>query len=227
LYPAHDCDLAALGEVLATDLGKDGYEVTQTTGAGATGPWRVLEVRRPSTLIKQAMGQAAALKVWLASEEQGLRVQVGTERIEDKAAGAVEWLLATPALVTEGYAAFQRAHLDERVFRTVEAWLAATSPTPPDRKPAPVPDGLPCPACKKPIPLGGRFCAFCGHDSHASATLKCAGCGESLPLGATFCSSCGARVEKRGSFCAGCGETLGAGARFCPSCGKPSEAKAT
>lgn len=227
LYPAQNVDVAALGDALALGLGQAGYEVTSSAGAAAGGPWRILEVRRPSNLVRQTTGQGAALKVWLAIEPAGLRVQVGAERIEDQAAGAVEWLLATPALVTEGYAAFQRAHLDDRVFRDVEAWLAsvatanASATAAPDRRPAAVPDGAPCPSCGKPVPLGGRFCAFCGHDAQAAAGFACASCGERLGLGAAFCSGCGAKVAKKSDACAGCGASLDPGARFCPSCGKP------
>ncbi len=222
LYPAQNVDVAALGDALALGLGQSGYEVASSAGAAAGGPWRILEVRRPSNLVRQTTGQGAALKVWLAVEPGGLRVQVGAERIEDQAAGAVEWLLATPALVTEGYAAFQRAHLDDRVFRDVEAWLASTSATPPDRRPAPVPDGAPCPACGKPVPLGGRFCAFCGHDGRPTPTIACASCREPLGPGALFCSGCGAKVEKKDDACVGCGTSLDPGARFCSSCGKPT-----
>lgn len=229
LYPARGVDLAALGGAIALDLGQAGYEVHQTPGVAPTGPMVVLVVRRPSELLRQTTGHAAALKVWLVAAEAGLEVHVGTDRVEEKAAGAVEWLLATPALVTEGYAAFQRSHLDERVLRAVEAYLAQTSATPPDRRAAAVPDGPPCGACGKPLPLGGRFCAFCGKDAKAPAGLVACACGEELAATAAFCSACGAKVGAPAApaapSCVGCGGELDVGARFCPSCGKPQPPK--
>jgi double zinc ribbon protein len=232
-YPVAGIDLIPVAEALALDLEREGYLVRRGRAATPQGPALQIEVRRPHSVLQETTGQGAALRVLVLAEAGGFRVQITTERWGDKAAGAVEWLLATPMLVTEGYAAFQRAQLDERVFRNVEAYLAATMPpyqghtvqghavqghaAPPNRAPAPVPTAGPCASCRAPMPLGGRFCPRCGHDAQAPLALGCRGCGHPLAPDAAFCPSCGAKVA--GDACPRCATPLDAGAAFCSGCG--------
>ncbi|HEU4536745.1 MAG TPA: zinc ribbon domain-containing protein, partial [Polyangiaceae bacterium] len=189
-------------------------------GAGPSGPWAQLEVRRPHNLVQETTGRGAALRVLLAGEAGGFRVQISDGHWGDKAAGAVEWLLAAPTLVSEGYAAFRRSQLDERVFRTVEAYLGATLPL--DRSPAPVPAAGPCPACRAPLPMGGRFCPRCGHDAEAALAFACPGCRLAVAPDAAFCPGCGARLARPG--CPRCATPLDPGAAFCSGCGAPAAA---
>jgi RNA polymerase subunit RPABC4/transcription elongation factor Spt4 len=214
-YPTPGADVAPLAEAVALDLGRDGYEVRAAEGADPPGGRAVLlEVRRPSQVVKEATGRGAALRVLVAGEPGGVRVQITAGHWGDKAAGAVEWLLAAPTLVTEGYAAFQRSQLDERVFRTVDAYLAALAPV--DRTPAPVPAAGPCPSCRAPLPLGGRFCPRCGHDARAPLAA-CGGCSRPVAPDATFCPACGKRLAPLP--CRRCAAALDPGAAFCASCG--------
>jgi RNA polymerase subunit RPABC4/transcription elongation factor Spt4 len=221
-YPAPGVSLPHLAEAIALDLGSAGYDV-RTHRAPTPGADLVqLEVRRANAVVQETTGQGAALKVLMMGDHTGFRVQIATERWGDKAAGAVEWLMATPALVTEGYAAFQRSQLDERVFRTIDAYLAGTMATPPNRAPAAVPTAGPCARCKTPMPMGGRFCPRCGHDAHAAPTLAaaCPGCKHPVDLDAAFCPGCGKSLAK--AACAQCKTPLDDGAMFCPGCGTPA-----
>lgn len=219
-YPAPGVDIIPIAEAVALDLGREGYELRKSGGAGPTGPWAQLEVRRPHNLVRETTGQGAALRVLFTVEAGGFRVQIADGHWGDKAAGAVEWLLAAPTLVSEGYAAFKRSQLDERVFRTVEAYLGATMPV--NRAPAPVPAAGPCPSCRAPLPMGGRFCPRCGHDAQAAVGAACPGCRRPVALDATFCPGCGGRLTGGGPGCARCSAPLDPGAVFCSSCGAPA-----
>lgn len=222
IYPARHLELAQVATVIQADLTQAGFDVRV---APITPPHvgLFLEIRRPSHLVAHATGKGAALNVWLTPEPVGFRLQVGTGRWGDKAAGAVEWLLATPALVTEGYAAFQQSQLDERVLRVVDQLVAQGAGVPVDRAPAPVPAGGACAACATPMPFGARFCPRCGRDAHARVGVACADCRAPLALEARFCPSCGRRITEgtaeRASACTRCSMPLDPGARFCPSCG--------
>ncbi len=224
-YPAPGVSLPHLAEAIALDLGAAGYDV-RTHRAPTPGADLVqLEVRRPNAVVQETTGQGAALKVLMMGDRTGFRVQIATERWGDKAAGAVEWLMATPALVTEGYAAFQRSQLDERVFRTIDAYLAGTMASPPNRAPAAVPTAGPCARCKTPMPMGGRFCPRCGNDAHAAPALAaaCLGCKHPVDLDAAFCPGCGKSLAKSPPrACAQCKTPLDDGAVFCPGCGTPA-----
>lgn len=176
------------------------------------------------------------MKVWLVPDAGGFRVHVGADRWSSKAAGAMEWLLATPALVTEGYAAFQQAQVDERVLRVVDHWVVNVARVPVNRAPAPVPVAGPCPACRAPLPYGARFCPRCALDTQAPMLAACPGCRGPIAPDAVFCPHCGKRVATPSVdasppdatpvappvICATCGTSLEHGARFCSSCGTPT-----
>lgn len=221
LYPTRGLDLGQIATVIQSDLTRDGYDVRV---APITPPHvgLFIEVRRPSHVVQQATGKGAALHVWLTPDPTGVRVQVGAGRWGDKAAGAVEWLLATPALVTEGYAAFQQAQLDERVLRVVDELVSQGAGVAVNRAPAPVPTAGACAACSAPMPYGARFCPRCGRDGQAKIGSACVECRGPLALEARFCPACGKPTGPReltSSTCARCAMPLDPGARFCPGCG--------
>ena len=56
------------------------------------------------------------------------------------------------------------------------------------------PATTPCVACGKPIPVGSRFCPFCGA-TQAAAGSVCKGCGAEIQPGTKFCPACGQKVE--------------------------------
>ena len=226
VYPTRNFELNQVATVIQADLSRDGYDVRVAPIA----PPHVgvfIEVRRPSHMVQQATGKGAALNVWITPDASGFRVQIGTGRWGDKAAGAVEWLLATPALVTEGYAAFQQSQLDERVLRVVDQLVAQGAEVKVDRAPAAVPAGGGCAACSSPMPYGARFCPRCGRDAHAKGGAACADCKGPVALEAQFCPKCGRRVRENAApthaTCARCSMPLDPGARFCPGCGAPAE----
>lgn len=222
VYPVRGIASAAVASVVTADMHAAGYEArAKPLAKPHVGTF--VEVRRPSGVVQQTTGQGAALNVWVLESTEGLEVQVGTGRWGDKAAGAVEWLLATPMLVTEGYAAFQQAQLDERVFRVVEQYLASVSGAPMNRVPAPVPSAGACGACATPMPFGARFCPRCGQDRDASVlagSVPCASCHAPVSTLARFCPRCGTPSAKdAASACARCKEPLDPAAKFCPACG--------
>ena len=229
-YPVPGADLAHVAAMLQADLGRAGFEVRGYVNpnlAGAPGPGGlVVEVRRAASLVARGTGQSAVLKVWLVPDPSGFRVHVGADSIGDKAVGALEWLLATPALVSEGYAAFQQAQVDERVFRVVEHWVVNVARVPVNRAPAPVPTVGPCAGCRSAMPFGARFCPRCGHDAQRKGPgAACSACHRAVDLEAAFCPHCGGRVAAEAAktlACAKCATTLEPGARFCSTCGTPT-----
>lgn len=221
-YPIPGADLWAVASLVNADLARDGFDVR--VSAAAPHDVRagvVIEIRRPSGLLQRSTGQGAVLKAWLRPTPVGFAVQVGTDGLGDAAAGAVEWLLATPALVTEGYAAFQQQQVDERVLRVVDHWAANVARVPVHRAPAAVPNVGPCPGCKTPLPFGARFCPKCGHDTQTRALAACPGCKGAIALDAVYCPHCGKRVAATPATktCATCAATLEADAGFCSGCG--------
>ena len=235
-YPIPGADLAQVATMVQADLARAGFEVRAHANPnlpGAPGPGGiVVEVRRAASLVARGTGQTAVLKVWLVPDPAGFRVHVGADSIGDKAAGALEWLLATPALVTEGYAAFQQSQVDERVFRVVEHWVVNVARAPVNRAPAPVPTVGPCPSRRTPMPYGARFCPRCAHDTQKKGvTAACGACRGAVDLDAVFCPHCGGRVAApaaaKAPVCASCATTLEPGARFCSTCGTPVPAPPT
>lgn len=232
-YPVRGADLMQIATLLHADLSRESYDVRIVPGAAMPTPHGApappfavpgtlgIEIRRPPSLVQQTTGQAAMLKVWLVPNAAGFQVHVGMDRWGDRAAGAVEWLLATPALVTEGYASFQRQQLDERVFRVVEHWLTTVARVPVNRAPAEVPQVGPCASCRTPMPFGARFCPRCGHDAQgAKVEAACPSCKGRVDLDAVFCPHCGKSVAKAPApTCVKCKTALDAGAMFCSSCG--------
>jgi len=212
-YPLPGADLAQIATLVHADLSREGYDVRILP---AVGPGPVVEVRRPNGLLQRSTGYGAVLTVRLVPTPMGFEVHVGTGRLGDAAAGAVEWLLATPALVTEGYAAFQQAQVDERVLRVVDHWVANVARVP--RAPAPVPTVGPCATCKTPMPYGARFCPRCGNDTQAPVAAACPGCRGAVALDARFCPHCGKALAA--NTCSGCGASLEGAAAFCSGCGR-------
>jgi RNA polymerase subunit RPABC4/transcription elongation factor Spt4 len=218
-YPIPGADLMQVATLLHGDLSRAGFDVRI---APARGGVLVVEIRRPQGVLQRSTGQGAVLKAWLTPTPVGFSVQVGTDRLGDAAAGAVEWLLATPALVTEGYAAFQQAQIDERVFRVVDHWATTVARVPVNRAPAPVPTVGPCPTCQTPLPYGARFCPKCGNDGASKGPrAACPGCRGAIALDAVFCPHCGKPVGNAGASatCTKCKASLDEGALFCPECG--------
>lgn len=236
-YPVPNADLGQIATMIQSDLARDGYDVRTMPNPnvpGAPGPYGlVMDIHRPSSLVARGTGQAAVMKVWLVPDATGFRVHVGADRWSSKAAGAMEWLLATPALVTEGYAAFQQSQVDERVLRVVDHWVVNVARVPVNRTPAAVPTAGPCPACRAPMPYGARFCPRCALDTQTPLQAACAACKGPIALDAVFCPHCGQRsaatpaaAEPGGApakiRCATCSTTLEHDARFCSSCGAPT-----
>lgn len=219
-YPIPGADLWAVASLVNADLAQAGFDV-RVSATPPPHPGVVIEVRRPAGLLQRSTGQGAVLKAWLRPTPIGFSVQVGTDRIGDAAAGAVEWLLATPALVTEGYAAFQQAQVDERIFRVVDHWAAHVARVPVQRAPAAVPTVGPCPGCRTPMPFGARFCPKCGHDTRTRALAACPSCKGAIALDATFCPHCGKPVSTAPATkpCVKCAAPLDADAGFCSTCG--------
>jgi RNA polymerase subunit RPABC4/transcription elongation factor Spt4 len=224
-YPIAHADLMQVATLIHADLSRDGYDVRITPALPPRVGGLIVEVRRPQGILQRSTGHAAVLKVWLTPTPVGFSAQIGTDRIGDAAAGAVEWLLATPALVTEGYAAFQQAQVDERILRVVDHWAANVAGVPVNRTPAKVPDVGPCPGCQTPMPYGARFCPRCGHDttSRVAALAACPSCRGAVALDAIFCPHCGQKVavaaEPVVTTCVACVATLEADAKFCSGCG--------
>ena len=224
-YPVPGVDLNQVATLIHADLARAGYDVRIVpTAPPAYGmpPGVVVEIRRQQGLLQRSTGHGAVLKAWLTSSPVGFHVQVGTDRIGDAAAGAVEWLLATPALMTEGYAAFHQAQLDERIFRIVDHFVTNVARVPIQRAPATVPDVGPCPLCRTPMPYGARFCPRCAHDSQSTTPLAgCPGCKGPVALDAVFCPHCGRSVAAKpaANACVKCAASLDEGAVFCSSCG--------
>ncbi len=221
-YPVPGADLMQVATLIHADLSRDGFDV-RIVPVPAPRFGLVVEVRRPHGLLQRSTGHGAVLKAWLTPTPSGFSVQVGTDRIGDAAAGAVEWLLATPALVTEGYAAFQQAQVDERIFRVVDHWVTSVARVPINRAPAKVPEVGPCVMCRTPMPYGARFCPRCGHDaqSRIDAAAACPSCKGPVALDAVFCPHCGNKVASAPALkpCVSCGASLEADAMFCSGCG--------
>lgn len=227
-YPIPGADLMQIATLIHADLSRDAFDVRIVP----IPPPRfglIVEVRRPHGLLQRSMGHGAVLKAWLTPTPVGFSVHVGTDRIGDAAAGAVEWLLATPALVTEGYAAFQQAQVDERILRVVDHWAASVAPVPVHRAPAKVPDVGPCAMCRTPMPYGARFCPRCGHDAQSRMAAACPSCKGPVALDAVFCPHCGKKVASEPSTkaCVSCSAPLETEASFCSGCGARQDAPAT
>ncbi len=227
-YPIPRADLSQVATLIQADLAREGLDVRVVPNPnipGAPGPGGlVVEVRRPQSLVARGTGHAAMMKVWLVPNPAGFHVHVGADRWSDKAAGVMEWLLATPALVTEGYAAFQQSQVDERVLRVVDHWAVNVARVPVNVTPAAVPQGGTCPACRAAMPYGARFCPKCALDTQAPLSAACPSCKGAVALDAVFCPLCGTRVGKPPDVaCAKCQTPLEADARFCSSCGTPTK----
>jgi hypothetical protein len=78
------------------------------------------------------------------------------------------------------------------------------------------PDAVPCPACKKPLPVAARFCPGCGAGAPGVACVRC---GQRSVT--EICPRCGGVVSAKASprTCVTCNEPIGAGDRFCRRCG--------
>lgn len=239
-YPVPYADLMQVATLIHADLSQAGFDVRIVPIAPhwGAGNGLTVEVRRAAGILHRSTGQGAVLKAWLTPNPQGFSVQVGTDRIGDAAAGAVEWLLATPALVTEGYAAFQQAQVDERIFRVVDHFVTQVSRVAINRTPAKVPTVGPCAMCGAPMPYGARFCPRCAHDSQirigapGSIQAACPGCKGPIALDAVFCPHCGKKVSASQEPannppaattkpCVKCAFQLDADAMFCSACGSP------
>lgn len=196
-YPVPGIDVMQPAQLVQSDLARD-HEVRLMPIVGQPGV--MMEVRRIGSVLQGAGIHRAVMRIWIQPNPQGFVVTVGTDgNLENQTKGAVEWLLTTPAALTEGYAAFKQNQVDERVFRTVEYWVATIARV---RGPAPVPNGAPCPQCKAAMPMGARFCPKCAFDTSAklppaapAATKFCVQCGHTLEADAKFCSSCGRAQE--------------------------------
>jgi RNA polymerase subunit RPABC4/transcription elongation factor Spt4 len=229
-YPVPNADAMQIATLIHADLSRDGFDVRiQPVPPPAFG--LVVEVRRPNGMLQRSIGHAAVLKVWLLPNRDGIVVRVGTDRVGDSAASAVEWLLATPALVTEGYAAFQQAQIDERILRVADHWAVNVAGVPVNRTPAAVPTVGPCPTCRMAMPYGARFCPGCGHDTKAAAGVRaaCPSCHGAVALDAVFCPLCGARVAAAPlatTTCVSCKAALEGDAVFCSGCGARQDANA-
>jgi hypothetical protein len=240
-YPVPHADLMQVATLIHADLSQAGFDTRIVPIAPQYGGGLTVEVRRSAGILHRSTGQGAVLKAWLTHSAQGFTVQIGTDRVGDAAAGAVEWLLATPALVTEGYAAFQQAQVDERIFRVVDHFVTQVSRVAINRMPAKVPNVGPCAMCGTPMPYGARFCPKCAHDSQikigASAPIAaCPGCKGPVALDAVFCPHCGMKItappEPAAAAAAGgatattkpcvkCAFQLEVDAMFCSACGSP------
>jgi len=222
-YPVPHADLMQVATLIHADLIQAGFDVRIIPIAPQYGQGLVVEVRRAAGVLQRSTGQGAVLKAWLTSNPQGFAVQIGTDRIGDAAKGAVEWLLATPALVTEGYAAFQQSQVDERIFRVVDHFVTQVSRVAINRVPAKVPTVGPCGMCGTPMPYGARFCPKCAHDTQSKTPqAACPGCKGPIALDATFCPHCGKKVSAASSAtkpCMKCSAPLDADAMFCSTCG--------
>jgi hypothetical protein len=229
-YPIPRADLNQIATLITAALTQDGLDVRTSQNPnipGAPGPGGlVLEVHRPGSLVAKGTGHAAVMKVWLVPNPAGFHVYVGADRWSEKAAGVMEWLLATPAIVTEGYAAFQQSQVDERVLSVVDHWVVNVARAPVNMTPAAVPTAGACPACRAALPFGARFCPKCALDMQAPMSAACPECKGPVALDATFCPHCGKRLAKvESSGCAKCGTALEPDARFCSSCGTPTKEK--
>jgi len=234
-YPVPHADLMQVATIIHADLVRDGFDVRIVPLPPPQG--LVVEVRRAVGLLHRSTGQGAVLKAWLAYSPGGFTVRVGTDRVGDAAAGAVEWLLATPALVTEGYAAFQQAQVDERIFRVVDHFVTTVSRVAINRAPAAVPVVGPCAMCQAPMPFGARFCPKCAHDTQSRVAAACPHCKGAVALDAVFCPHCGKRVSTAPAAdpppspavsttkpCVKCRAALEADAMFCSGCGTRQDA---
>lgn len=221
-YPVPGADLMQVATLIHADLSRDGFDV-RIVPAPPPRFGLVVEIRRAHGLLQRSTGHGAVLKAWLTPTPAGFSVQVGTDRIGDAARGAVEWLLATPALVTEGYAAFQQAQVDERILRVVDHWVTSVARVPIDRTPAKVPEVGPCVMCRTPMPYGARFCPRCGNDTQdrLAAIAACPSCKGPVALDAAFCPHCGKKVASAAASktCVTCSAPLEAEAMFCSGCG--------
>lgn len=86
-----------------------------------------------------------------------------------------------------------------------------------------------CLHCSKEVPVGTKFCIFCGKEIEEQR--YCLNCGKEYKVGAIFCPSCGNKLSEDALaeeifsfFCSGCGQKLevekslcGQGVE-CPSC---------
>lgn len=214
-YPIPGADLGQIATLVHADLSRDGFDVRFGPIQGAPGV--AIEVRRPQSMLQRTTGHAPVLKTWLLPNPGGFTVQIGTERAADVAASAVDWLLATPALVTAGYAAFQQAQVDERILRVVDHWAANVAGV--NRAPAAVPNVAPCAQCRKPMPYGARFCPHCGDDGKPKPLAACGACQGAMAPDAAFCPHCG----KPSLRCVACATALEQGAMFCSGCGARQE----
>lgn len=212
-YPVPGIDPMQPATLVQADLARD-HDVRSMPILGRPGV--LLEIRRVQGVLQRGTGTSAVLKAWFQPQQGGFTVTVGTDKLEDTTMGAVEWLLATPALLTEGYAAFKQAQVDERIFRTVEHWVATIARV---RGPAPVPAAGPCPQCRTPLPFGARFCPRCALDTQAPQMAGCPGCKGPIALDATFCPHCGKRVGAEAKGCRACAAPLETDAMFCSACG--------
>ena len=226
-YPVIGADLMQVATLIHADLSRVGFDVRIAPIPPPHGGL-VVEIRRARGLLQRSTGQGAVLKAWLTPTPVGFSAQVGTDRVGDAAAGAVEWLLATPALVTEGYAAFQQAQVDERVLRVVDQWVSTVARVPVNRTPAKVPEVGACASCRTPMPYGARFCPRCGHDAESKLAAAAAGpgCRGPVALDAVFCPHCGKKVASASTTkaCVKCAASLEADAMFCSGCGARQDA---
>lgn len=228
-YPVPGIDPLQPATLVQADLARD-HDVRSMPILGRPGV--LLEIRRVQGLLQRGTGAGAVLKAWFQptalvfspqAGPQGFTVTVGTDKLEDTTMGAVEWLLTTPALLTEGYAAFKQSQVDERIFRTVEHWVATVARV---RGPAPVPAVGPCPQCRTPLPFGARFCPRCAFDTQAPQAAACPGCRGPVALDATFCPHCGKKVGETAKGCRACAAPLEPEAMFCSACGASQKEEA-
>lgn len=74
-----------------------------------------------------------------------------------------------------------------------------------------------CQGCGKELPVGAKFCAFCGQKNTPLQLdqMRCPSC-NCLTSKGRFCMECGASL---GSFCPSCNAQIPQGSKFCPECG--------